>query len=194
MRAGDPRVPVTDIAVATLRWVFPVRLLAARPLYSAASFLFHIGILVVPLFLAGHVALLGALLPVAWPTLDPQIADAVTLVAVVALAGLLLGRVATRSARALGRTQDWAILMLLLGLVLTGFLAAHPLLAPFDARALLLAHVLFGDLALALTPVTKIAHCVLYPFTHMVFRLGWHFPAESGRHVAIALGKENEPV
>jgi len=193
-RAGDPQLPIAEVAAATLRWIVPVRLLAARPLYSAASFLFHLGILIVPLFLAGHVALLAGLLPAGWPVLPAAVADALTLVAVVALAGLLLGRVATRSSRALGRTQDWTILVLLLGLVVTGLLVAHPLFAPFDARSLLLAHILIGDLALALTPVTKIAHCVLYPFTQIVFRLGWHFPAESGRHVAIALGKENEPV
>jgi hypothetical protein len=59
---------------------------------------------------------------------------------------------------------------------------------------MLLLHMLLGNLALVLTPTTKIAHCVLYPFTQLIFQLGWHFPAESGRHVAVALAKEDEPV
>ena len=59
---------------------------------------------------------------------------------------------------------------------------------------MLLIHMLAGNLALILTPLTKIVHCVLYPLTQLLSEIGWHFPAESGRHVAIALAKENEPV
>jgi hypothetical protein len=59
---------------------------------------------------------------------------------------------------------------------------------------MVLLHVLGGDLVLIMIPTTKIAHCVLYPFTQLLFQLGWHFPADTGRHVAIALRKENEPV
>jgi hypothetical protein len=59
---------------------------------------------------------------------------------------------------------------------------------------MVLAHMLLGNLALILTPLTKITHCVLYPMIQLVFELGWHFPAETGRHVAVALDKESEPV
>ena len=55
-RAGDRRLPISDISRTTLQWLVPVRLLRTRPMYSAASFLFHLGVVLVPLFLAGHVA------------------------------------------------------------------------------------------------------------------------------------------
>ena len=73
-------------------------------------------------------------------------------------------------------------------------MASHPALTPFSARTMVLLHVLTANLMLLITPFSKIAHCVLYPFLQLVFQLGWHFPAESGAHVAIALGKENDPV
>jgi hypothetical protein len=193
-RAADRRLPLDEIAAATLSWLLPVRLLRTRPLYSAASFLFHVGILVVPLLLSGHVALLAGWLPAAWPTLDPLLSDALTLLALVALGVVLGGRLGSRMSRALSRFEDVAVVLILLLVLLAGFLASHPGLSPLPARTMLLAHILLGNLALVLTPTTKIAHCVLYPLTQLVFQLGWRFPAATGQHVAIALDKENEPV
>jgi nitrate reductase gamma subunit len=193
-RAADRRLPGADIVAATLGWLLPVRLLRSRPVYSAASFLFHVGVIVVPLFLVGHAALLAGILPRSWPTLNPTVADGLTLACLAALVVLLMGRVAVKSARKLTRTQDVLLLVVLLLTVLFGYLAAHPTQSPFAARAMLLLHILSADLVLVLIPTTKIAHCVLYPFTQLLFQLGWHFPAETGRHVAIALAKEDEPI
>ena len=194
-RAGDRSVPHQGRGRAP-RWAgcFPRRLLRARPLYSVASLLFHVGIILVPLFLVGHVALLGGWLPAGWPTLAPLAADVLTVACIVALGVLIAGRLGSATSRALSKPQDVLILAVLFLLALFGFFAAHPAWSPFDARVMVLLHVLLGNLALILTPTTKIAHCVLYPLTQLIFELGWHFPAESGRHVAIALAKENEPV
>ena len=62
-RAGDRDLPLRSIAHATIQWLFPYRLVRTRPAYSAASFLFHVGIVLLPFFLAGHVALLRGYLP-----------------------------------------------------------------------------------------------------------------------------------
>ena len=193
-RATDRQLPGLDIAAATLGWLVPIRLLRSRPAYSVASFVFHLGVIVVPFFLAGHVALLAGILPRDWPTLSPSLADLLTLSCLAALAALVVGRLAVRPARKLSRTQDIVILAVLLLTLLFGYLAAHPTQSPLSARTMLLLHILAGDLVLVLIPTTKIAHCVLYPFTQLLFQLGWHFPADTGRHVAIALAKENEPI
>jgi len=197
-RAGDRDLPIRAVVDATLGWLFPVGLLRMRPLYSAASVLFHVGIILLPLFLAGHVVLLEPWLPAwflaAWPTLPPLLADGLTLLTLAMLVGLLLGRAVTKTARALSRVSDVLILIVLLAVVGFGFLAANPTYAPVGARTMLLVHILLGNLALVLAPVSKVAHCVLFPLTQLVFQVGWHFPAETGRHVAIALAKEKESV
>ncbi len=196
LRAGDKEVAWRVAATATLQWVFPTGLLRSRPLYSVASFLFHVGIILLPLFLAGHVVLLEGWwrLSALWPTLPPALADVLTLGTLALVGGLLVGRLKSPMSRALSRKSDVLILLVLGLLLLFGFLAAHPEISPFGARSLLLAHILLGNLALVLAPMTKIAHCVLFPLLQVIFQLGWHFPAETGQHVAIALAKENEPV
>jgi len=193
-RATDKQMPWKMIFAATIGWLIPKRLLKTRPLYSIASFLFHVGIILVPLFLVGHTALLDRYIPSWWPNLAPLWSDILTVVAIVALAWLIGGRIMTATARALSKTQDVVILAILLMMLLCGFLASHPPLSPLHARTMLLMHMLLGNLTLIMFPTTKIVHCVLYPFTQLIFELGWHFPAATGQHVARVLGKENEPV
>ena len=194
LRAGDRQLPAASIVRATARWIVPVRLIRARPLYSVASVVFHAGILLVPLFSVGHVGLWQPALGVPWPVLPAGVADALGVAGAVALAGLLAGRWASPEVRGLSRAQDVLVLVLLLGVAVTGLGAAHPRLSPLDARALLLAHLLLADATLVLMPLTKMAHCILFPFLQLVFEVGWHFPAATGTHVAIALAKEDEPV
>jgi len=193
-RAGDRRLPLSAVAASTLGWILPRRLWHTRPLYSSASFLFHIGLVVVPLFLAGHVASIVGGLPTWWPVLPEVVADGLTAIALVALFALIIGRLGSESSRALSRTSDVLILGLLFALLLFGLWAANPAWSPFAARTMLLLHIITGNLVLVLVPVTKIAHCALYPLTRLAFQLGWHFPAATGRHVAQALSKEGEPV
>ena len=194
LRAGDRDLPAGAIARATARWVFPVRLIRARPLYSLASVAFHAGILVVPLFSIGHVSLWQPGTGIPWPVLPAGVADALSIAAVVSLVGLLIGRWSSRVARGLSRTQDVLVLVLLLAVAAPRVLVAHPTWTPLGAPALQHAHQLRADRTLVLTPVTKLAHCILFPFLQLVFEVGWHFPAATGRHVAIALAKEDEPV
>ena len=86
------------------------------------------------------------------------------------------------------------VLFLLLVVTVSGYWAAHPTSSPLAPRTMLLVHLLAANLALFLTPLTKIVHCVLAPLNQLVSEVAWHFPAESGTHVALALGKENDPV
>lgn len=193
-KAGNRQIPIGEVVKDTLSWLVPVRVFNQRPVYSIASIVFHIGIIVVPLFLAGHIALLAGFLPAGWPVLSDSVADALTLVTLVALAGLLVGRLSSANWRRLSQAGDFAMLVLFLLMVLSGYLAANPLVSPLPARTMVLAHLLLGNAVLFIFPVSKLAHCVLYPFMQLAFTLGWQLRPTSGRDVAVALHKENEPV
>jgi nitrate reductase gamma subunit len=193
-RAADRRLPFAKMLRTTLGWLLPSSLLRVRPVFSLLSFAFHIGIIVVGLFYVGHVALWQPVVPVPWPVVGPGWSDPLTILALVALVGVLVGRVGVRTSRALTRTGDVLVLGLLLFLLLTGYLAAHPEVAPGSPMAWVLAHMLLGDATLVALPTTKLAHCVLWGTTRLTWELGWHFPADTGRHVARVLGKEGKPI
>jgi nitrate reductase gamma subunit len=184
-----------QIARRTAAWLAPWRIVTQRPLYGTASLLFHAAVLLVPLFYVGHVGLLGTWWPAWWPTLAPLAADVLTWLGIIGLVVLLGSRLVITRSRDLTRFADAAILAALLVTLLSGYWSAHPSSSPvFSPRTMVLAHMLLGDLILLLLPFSKMVHVVLYPFSQLLSEIGWRFPAASGRHVAIALGKENEPV
>jgi len=192
-RAADRRLPWRDVASATVRWLVPIETLRHRPWIGVASLLLHLGVVVTPLFLAGHAVLLfgpGN----RWPTLPPGVADAFTVAGVVGAIALVAMRLASRAGRALTEVGHVLTLATLAATLLAGFLAAHPLVSPVSARAALLVHILGGDLVLVMIPTTRIVHCLLAPFMRLTFAIGWQFPADSGRHVAVVLAKEDRPV
>ena len=192
-RAGDKHIPGRVVVRSTLGWLWPIRIVRRRPVYSLASIAFHVGIILVPLFGVGHVALWAGGLAF-WPVLGATAADVLTWLALAGLVVVLAERFFVAASRDLTRKGDVFILLLLFLLAGSGYFAAHPESAPVAPRTLLLVHMLAGNLALILTPLSKIVHCVYMPLTQLISEIGWHFPAESGRHVTVALAKENEPI
>ena len=89
-RAGDKTVPWDKLAEATFRWLFPVDKLQERTLYGLTSFVFHIAIIVTPLFLAAHVNLMARGIGFGWPTISSHIADGLTLAAIITAFMLIL--------------------------------------------------------------------------------------------------------
>lgn len=193
-RAGDKSLPVGTIVTATLKWLVPVEKIKDQFLFSLTSILFHVAILVVPLFLLGHIALWTRGLGISWPGIPNEAADALTIIAIVTAAALVVERAASRATRSLSRFQDYAIPILVALPFATGFLVMHPWLSPFSFDTALLVHVLSANLLFVLMPLTKLSHAVLLPTVQLVSEVAWHWPKESGTQVAIALNKEKEPV
>jgi nitrate reductase gamma subunit len=193
--AGDQRIPWRSMFKTSLGWIVPVNALrGTRIPFTIASAVFHVGMLVVPIFLAGHVALIEKGIGVAWPTLPAGVADALTLAALAALGVLLLYRLVERAARFLSGPQDYLLLALCITAFLTGYFVAHPLQSPLPFAVTYLVHLLSGELILVLIPFSKLAHALLFASTRIVWELGWHFVPGSGDKVRAALGKAGEPI
>lgn len=194
-KAGDQTIPWSWMFRRSLGWIIPVNALrGTRIPFTVASVIFHLGVFLVPLLLAGHVALFRKSLGVGWPTLLPGVADALTLAACIALAALLVLRFSDRGSRFISTFQDWFLPALCLAAFLSGYLVAHPEASPLPFSALYLGHLLSSCLILILLPFSKLAHAALFPFTRITWELGWHFVPGAGEKVRIALGKEGEPV
>ena len=192
--AGDKQIPWKNITAVSFSWMFPLKKLKERIWYSLASILFHIGIILVPVFLIEHVALWQRGIGISWPTINQSLADGLTLVTIVMIIALLIGRTINRTARALSRGQDYVLLVIIALPFVSGFLASHPSLNPFNYNGTMLVHVLSANLIMCLIPFTKLCHGVIIPLTQLVAEVGWHFPPNTGERVRQILGKEVESV
>lgn len=193
--AGDKQMPLGDVVVQTLRWLLPFgTLFQTRPVFSFISVLFHIGLLITPIFLYAHVQLVADTLGFAWPTLPHNVAHILTALTIVTAILLVLGRVLVHQSSFLSRKQDILWPPLLAIPFATGLACAWMTLPPAVYQWSMLIHVLSAELIFVLIPFTKIAHCVLLPFSQLISVLGWKFPADSGEKVAVALNKKGMPI
>lgn len=179
-RAGDKYLPYRQIALQTVSWLLPFkRLHRNRAGYSLASFSLHVGILVVSLFLRNHLDILEANIGLAWIAISKPILDALTLVGIFGIGALLVFRLYVYGSRQLSQAADYLLLLILLNIFLSGFLAGRPW-NPIPYDGLMLFHTVNGMALALLTPFTKIAHCVLFPLIRLGTEVAWHFKPLGG--------------
>jgi hypothetical protein len=192
-RAGDKTIDGVRIARRTAAGFIPSFLLQPNPgIYSAASFLFHVGLIAVAVFLHGHIQLWKKGIGLSWPALPLIWADGLSYLVIITGVGLLLSRVAHSHSRSISRFQDFLLLLFILLSFITGVLASHPHWNPFAYQPTLFTHVLSGDFLLVLVPFSKLAHIILWPFRHLATELAWRFPPEAGSKIISTLGKEDK--
>ena len=192
--AGDKTLPVRRIVRNTLQWLLPAGRITQNPLFSLTSILFHAGIIVVPLFLAGHIALWFRSTGISWPSISNTMADILTIVAVASALALVVQRLAARSTRALSRFGDYALPLIIALPFISGFLVMHPEFNPYSYASVLFIHVMSANLVMVLIPLTKLTHAILLPGVQLVSELGWHWPADAESKLAVTLRKEGEPI
>jgi nitrate reductase gamma subunit len=183
------------ILSATSQWLFPIKKgFEVRAVFSFTSMLFHVSIIVTPIFLGAHIMLWERGLAISWPALGNVAADYLALLAVITGVALFAQRVGASASRAISRAQDYFLPLLLIAPFITGYLAMHPEINPFGYDGTMFVHVMSGNLIFLLIPFTKMSHVALFPGTQLMSDLGWHLKPGAGQQVAIALGKENEPI
>ena len=178
----------------SLSWALPVVHLGRHTaLMTVASFAFHLGAVVVPLFLAAHVGLWERFSGLSLPALSALPADVLTGLTLLAIPVLAAYRLLVRRARDISRGSDFFILALVFLPFGSGFVAAHPAIDPLPWSVMMLVHALSADLLLVLVPFTKLAHVVLFPFNRFS-EVHWQLRPGAGERVAQALFGEEARV
>ena len=129
---------------------------------GVVGILLHIGILLAVLFYSAHNVMWDYNFGFSLPSLPDGFMDAVTLATI--LACLVLGwrRLAVPASSYVTRQADWFSLLLVTGVMVTGFASAHG----FGSESFMaLLHVLFGEAILICLPFTRLSHAILIPFT-----------------------------
>jgi len=129
---------------------------------TVLSFLFHICLIITPIFLLAHNILIQQSWGVSWWTISEGAADVMTLVVVFACIAFLLRRVVNPTVRFVTFPSDYVLLFITFAPFLTGFLAAQQMI---HYNAMLLLHMLFGELMLIAIPFTRLSHMFFFPFT-----------------------------
>lgn len=186
--------PWKKILAEAASWVVPVRhLIPGTKFFSIVSFLFHIGIILVPVFLADHIVLWEGLLGINLPSIGHLLADTLTLFTIGCIIILFAMRTFSARLRAMSMRSDYTLLVAVLLPFATGFLASHPTFNPLPWHTMYLLHLASANLLFVLIPFTKLAHIVLF-FFDRVSGLHWQLRPGAGDQVAEALFGEEARV
>lgn len=185
-----------SVIAASAQRLNPFRWLqnSKRGAYTMTSVVFHVGLIIVPLFYLPHLQMLRSGLGFAWPAISAMVADVLTIVTIVTGIALVILRYSDRGSREMSRFQDWILTPLCVVVFITGFLSAHISGLPFNYEWTRFIHVVAGSAVMIALPFTKLAHVVLLPFTTLVTELGWKFVPGVGARVREAFGQQDKPV
>lgn len=135
--------------------------LTIHPFTIAVSAVFHLCLLIVPLFLLGHNVLIANAFGMALPAIPDALADALTVAVLLCCLFFLLRRLFLARVRALSSVTDYVVLALATVPFLSGFLAYHQLFG-LDYRTLMTIHMLSGELMIMAIPFTKLTHMIFF--------------------------------
>ena len=156
-----PGVGFKGAARSIVKWLIPFGTHGWRrqPFMTIMFFGFHIGAVLVPIFLLAHNLFLKDKIGFALPTLNPTIADILTWMVVVSAVGLTLRRIALPEVRILTTAYDYLILAISVAPFITGLLARYEV---GNYSFWLTVHILCGEILLIAIPFTKLSHVVLF--------------------------------
>lgn len=156
-----PAVGFKGAATSIVKWLIPFGTHSWRrqPFMTLIFFGFHIGAVLVPLFLLAHNIFLKEKIGFSLPTLNPALADILTWMVVISAMLLTLRRIALPEVRILTTAYDYLILALSAAPFVTGLIARYDI-GNYDFW--LTVHILCGEALLIAIPFTKLSHIVLF--------------------------------
>jgi len=142
-------------------WLFPFGSKAWKdnPAFTVGTFVFHLCLLGIPIFLLGHNILWDESWGISWWTLSDRTADWLTLVFFAAVIFLVIRRIVNPNVRLLTTGYDYLIIAIAAAPFVTGYMAYHQW---FDYKTILIIHILCGEAMLIAIPFTKLSHFVLF--------------------------------
>ncbi len=145
-------------------------IVGVNPVMIIVTTVFHICLVVAPLFLLAHNVLLDTYIGVSGFSFSEKVTDYMTIVLLACVAFFLYRRIFVARVRVITTFYDYIMLFLAAAPFVTGFLAYHQIM--IDHYKLIMSlHILSGELMLMAVPFTK--------FVHMVFFFIFRFTIES---------------
>lgn len=145
-------------------WIVPFMNESSRknPALTAVAFVFHLFLLIAPLFVIGHVAMVDKAFGLSWATLPDGVADAMSFAVVGACIFFAVRRLIVPEVQYVTSASDYAILLLAAAPFATGILAYHQV---FGAQFMTILHILSGEAMLVAIPFSRLSHMLYAPLT-----------------------------
>lgn len=145
-------------------WLIPFLPRSTRksPVFYTISYLFHLLIFMVPIFLLSHVILLEESMQWSWITLNDKLADALTIAIIAALCFFCIRRIVVPEVKFLTRLSDFIFILIAAVPFISGFIAYHQI---FAYKWAVIIHVISGELLLIIIPFSRFFHMILAPIT-----------------------------
>lgn len=147
-----------------MHWLIPFGSvnMRKRPVMTIVTFVFHICLVLTPIFLLAHVILVYESWKIQWWSLPESAADVMSVLVVLACVFLLVRRIVSPEVQNVTFLSDYVLLTLVALPFITGFLAYHQL-GPY--RPTLILHILTGEILLVAIPFTRLSHMFFFFFT-----------------------------
>lgn len=147
-----------------LHWLTPfgTRNMRNHPVTTIIMFLFHICLLITPIFLLAHIILLDESLNINWWALPNGLADFMALIVVFGCLFFLFRRIMLPEVRFLSSRSDFLLLAVIAAPFISGLWASHQISGYSYA---LLFHILTGEIMLMAIPFTRLIHMLFAVFT-----------------------------
>ena len=151
------------------RWLLPFNKdLIKNPLFSILAYIFHICLIVVPIWFSGHIYLWEeSRFEWSWTPIPDGLADWMTIIFIVIALFFLLRRIFSADIRLLSTFSDYLLLIVTALPFLTGYFLTHGTVddIAFLGDNIQLIHMLTGEIMLILIPFSKLSHFILFFFS-----------------------------
>lgn len=156
-----PALGFKGAARSIIRWMIPFGTYGWRkqPFMTVIFFGFHIGAVLVPIFLLAHNMFLKEKIGFSLFTLNPTLADILTWAVVVSAVLFAIRRIALPEVRILTTAYDYFILLISAAPFITGLIARYQV---GDYTFWLTVHIFCGEVLLIAIPFTKLSHIALF--------------------------------
>lgn len=151
---------------SVFHWIIPFGSLNMRmhPITTVVTFLFHICLILTPIFLLGHVTLWDQSWSVSWWSLPEGLTDAMTIVVILGCLFFIGRRIRLPEVRNVTDYSDYLLIAVVAAPFVTGFIASHQWI---DYRTMLIIHMWAGAIMLMAIPFTRLSHMLFFVFTRM---------------------------
>ncbi|MCK5311571.1 MAG: hypothetical protein KAJ62_05650 [Desulfobacteraceae bacterium] len=146
-----------------------------------ASFIFHVCLIVTPIFVLGHNIMLDTAFGISFISFPEQVTDIMTKFVLAGALMFLMRRLLLRRVRIISTVNDYLLLLIAVAPFVTGFMVYHHIL---NYNTIILLHILFGELMLIMIPFSKFFHMVFFFISRFMIvsehslgnsKRSWHF-------------------